>query len=46
MAEDELENIDHNPDDAGHNPFEKQHLDDKIVPLNGLYQNWFLDYAS
>jgi topoisomerase-4 subunit A len=46
MAEDELENIDPAADDAGHNPFEKQHLDDKIVPLNGLYQNWFLDYAS
>jgi len=46
MAEDELENIDPTADDAGHNPFEKQHLDDKIVPLNGLYQNWFLDYAS
>ena len=46
MAEDELENIEPTADDAGHNPFEKQHLDDKIVPLNGLYQNWFLDYAS
>lgn len=21
-------------------------LDDKIIPLNGLYENWFLDYAS
>ncbi|NDE03370.1 MAG: DNA gyrase/topoisomerase IV subunit A [Flavobacteriia bacterium] len=33
-------------EESGHNPFEKQHVDDKIVPLNGLYQNWFLDYAS
>jgi topoisomerase-4 subunit A len=46
MAEDELENLDQSPDSGEHNPFEKQHLDDKIVPLNGLYQNWFLDYAS
>lgn len=46
MAEDELEHQDNSAEDNGHNPFEKQHLDDKIVPLNGLYQNWFLDYAS
>ena len=25
---------------------ENKHTDDKIIPLNGLYQNWFLDYAS
>ncbi|MFM6945925.1 MAG: DNA gyrase/topoisomerase IV subunit A [Flavobacteriales bacterium] len=46
MAEDELTNNEQTPEETGHNPFEKQHLDDKIVPLNGLYQNWFLDYAS
>jgi len=28
------------------NPFEKHVPDDKIIPLNGLYENWFLDYAS
>jgi topoisomerase IV subunit A len=28
------------------NPFEKSNIDDKIIPLNGLYENWFLDYAS
>lgn len=45
MAEDEIE--DHIPQGQNeHNPFEKQHVDEKIVPLNGLYQNWFLDYAS
>lgn len=45
MAEDEIE--DQMPqEESGHNPFEKQHVDDKIVPLNGLYQNWFLEYAS
>ena len=45
MAEDEIE--DQLPQGQNeHNPFEKQHVDEKIVPLNGLYQNWFLDYAS
>lgn len=45
MAEDEIE--DQFPQEENeHNPFEKQHVDEKIVPLNGLYQNWFLDYAS
>lgn len=45
MAEDEIE--DQLPQAQNeHNPFEKQHVDEKIVPLNGLYQNWFLDYAS
>jgi topoisomerase-4 subunit A len=28
------------------NPFENKSLDDKIIPLGGLYENWFLDYAS
>jgi len=45
MAEDEIEDQ-MSQEESGHNPFEKQHVDDKIVPLNGLYQNWFLDYAS
>jgi topoisomerase-4 subunit A len=45
MAEDEIKDQ-MSQEESGHNPFEKQHLDDKIVPLNGLYQNWFLDYAS
>ena len=45
MAEDEIEDqLPHAQNE--HNPFEKQHVDEKIVPLNGLYQNWFLDYAS
>ncbi len=45
MEEDELDEQ-QNQEQQAYNPFEKQHLDDKIVPLNGLYQNWFLDYAS
>lgn len=24
----------------------EEQLDDKIIPINGLYENWFLDYAS
>jgi topoisomerase IV subunit A len=27
-------------------PFEKKVHDETIIPLNGLYENWFLDYAS
>ena len=27
-------------------PFEKKAADENIIPLNGLYENWFLDYAS
>lgn len=25
---------------------EKRHADENIIPLSGLYENWFLDYAS
>lgn len=42
MAEDEIEDHGLENEDA----FEKSHTDDKIIPLNGLYENWFLDYAS
>lgn len=45
MAEDEIEDT-HETTEGPHNPFEKSNVDDKIIPLNGLYQNWFLDYAS
>jgi topoisomerase-4 subunit A len=44
MAEDEIE--DHTEDFSEENPFENSSVDDKIIPLNGLYENWFLDYAS
>ncbi len=43
MAEDEIEDKNENQEE---NPFENSHIDDKIIPLNGLYENWFLDYAS
>ena len=44
MAEDEIEDIKPQGDD--HNPFENKKVDEKIVPVSGLYENWFLDYAS
>jgi len=43
MAEDELEET-QGQDDV--NPFENKSVDEKIIPLGGLYENWFLDYAS
>jgi len=45
MAEDEIDPIG-NEDENSSNPFENKQLDEKIVPVSGLYQNWFLDYAS
>ncbi|MFM7758173.1 MAG: DNA gyrase/topoisomerase IV subunit A, partial [Crocinitomicaceae bacterium] len=47
MAEEE-EEIDDNLQNQGdeHNPFENKKVDENIVPLSGLYENWFLDYAS
>ena len=33
-------------EDDDSNPFEKSDSDDKIIPLTGLYESWFLDYAS
>ncbi|MCH2225269.1 MAG: DNA gyrase/topoisomerase IV subunit A [Crocinitomicaceae bacterium] len=52
MAEDENEelgnemeeNEDHNQEET--NPFEKDGLDENIIPVSGLYESWFLDYAS
>ncbi len=47
MAEDEIEETnDAQEEGQEHNPFEKSKVDDTIIPLNGLYENWFLDYAS
>lgn len=45
MAEDELEDHTEVPGEEN-NPFENKSVDDKIIPVNGLYENWFLDYAS
>lgn len=55
MAEEEKdENLDNNEEqnnEENENSSEDSSLgdrpiDDKIVPLSGLYENWFLDYAS
>lgn len=45
MAEDEIEDQNLNKGEET-NPFENKSVDDKIVPVNGLYESWFLDYAS
>jgi topoisomerase-4 subunit A len=45
MAEDEIEDINGTPNEE-HHPFESKKVDEKIVPVGGLYENWFLDYAS
>lgn len=45
MAEDDLEDENVNEGEEN-NPFEGKSVDDKIIPVNGLYESWFLDYAS
>lgn len=40
----DLENEELN--DSEGNPFEKSDFTDKIIPVGGLYENWFLEYAS
>ena len=53
MSEDEIGPIDPENEETGgeetggeNTPFEKKAADENIIPLNGLYENWFLDYAS
>jgi topoisomerase-4 subunit A len=53
MSEDEIgpfdpENENEQSGSENHelSPFEKKAADENIIPLNGLYENWFLDYAS
>ncbi len=45
MAEDEIEET-NQANEEDHNPFENKKVDENIVPVGGLYENWFLDYAS
>jgi topoisomerase IV subunit A len=45
MAEDELDET-NSGKQAEHNPFENKKVDETIIPVSGLYENWFLDYAS
>ena len=50
MAEEDIEdeniNEDQDGQDPSSNPFENKQVDENIIPVNGLYKNWFLDYAS
>jgi topoisomerase-4 subunit A len=53
MSEDEIgpidpenENEQSGDEQNDMSPFEKKAADENIIPLNGLYENWFLDYAS
>lgn len=32
--------------DGKSNPFQEKEVSDNIIPVSGLYENWFLDYAS
>ena len=45
MAEDDLDDNTGNSEEPL-NPFEGRSIDDKIIPVGGLYESWFLDYAS
>jgi topoisomerase-4 subunit A len=45
MAEDEIDET-NQANEEDHNPFENKKVDENIVPVGGLYENWFLDYAS
>lgn len=45
MAEEDLEDQNEIQGEEN-NPFESKSVDDKIIPVGGLYENWFLDYAS
>ncbi len=57
MSEDEIGPIDPENDDLGNEneggaegsaflPDDHKHTDENIIALDGLYENWFLDYAS
>lgn len=51
MSEEENEPLESDNDNFESNgeeltPFEKKAADENIIPLGGLYENWFLDYAS
>ena len=44
MSDENLENEQN--EEKEQNPFENQDLDENIIPVSGLYESWFLDYAS
>lgn len=45
MAEEDIEGTIGSPNEE-QSPFDSKKVDEKIVPVGGLYENWFLDYAS
>ena len=46
MSEEHLENEQNEQNQEEHNPFENNEVDERIIPVSGLYESWFLDYAS
>ena len=46
LANEENENQENETPESDKSPFESKLVDDKIVPVGGLYESWFLDYAS
>ena len=47
MSDENLENEENQEsEESQQNPFENNELDENIVPVSGLYESWFLDYAS
>ena len=47
MSDENLENEENQQnEESQENPFENNELDENIVPVSGLYESWFLDYAS
>ena len=46
LANEDSENQDNETPESDKSPFESKLVDDKIVPVGGLYESWFLDYAS
>ncbi|TNE55992.1 MAG: DNA gyrase/topoisomerase IV subunit A [Bacteroidetes bacterium] len=46
MAEDQFDDELEDGQGPANDPENNKQLDDKIIPLKGLYENWFLDYAS
>ena len=43
MSDDKPENAEN---EEQLNPFENNEVDESIIPVSGLYESWFLDYAS
>lgn len=46
MSEEENKNINEEENSENQENNQNKEVDENIIPLNGLYENWFLDYAS